>query len=282
MTGTQLDITPLAPALGAEIGGVDLSRPLDDATAAEIRSAFHDYQVIFFRDQALTPNAQVAFAGLFGPVGTYPFAAPIPDHPNVIAVVKEPHQTTNFGGVWHTDTPYLARPSLGSALYALAVPAYGGDTLWASTYRAWDTLSDGMRATLAPLKAVHSAARNKAVLRADHLKDGAMRGRNEDEMDAAEAAHPVARTHPETGRTALYVSPAHTTRFADWTEAESAPVLDFLFRHMTAEENTCRFRWTPGALALWDNRCTLHYPLNDYPGRRREMHRVTIEGDAPV
>lgn len=278
----RIGVSPLAPALGAEIADVDLSRPLDRATAAEIRRAFHDYQVIFFRDQKLTPNALVAFAGLFGPVGTYPFAAPIPEHPNVIAVIKEPHQTTNFGGIWHTDTPYLTRPSLGSALYALEVPTSGGDTIWASGYRAWETLSDGMRAMLSPLRAVQSAAKNKAVLRVDHLKDGAMQGRDEAEMDAAEATHPVARTHPETGRIALYVSPAHTARFGGWTEAESAPVLDFLFRHMTVDENTCRFRWTKGAVAVWDNRCTLHYPINDYDGQRREMHRVTIEGEAPV
>lgn len=278
----HIEVSPLSPALGAEVAGVDLSRPPDESTVAEIRRAFLDHQVIFFRDQTLTPNALVAFAGLLGPVGTYPFAAPIPEHPQVIAVVKEPHQTTNFGGIWHTDTPYLAQPALGTALYALEVPAAGGDTLWASTYRAWDSLSDGMRAMLAPLNAVHSAAKNKAVLRADHLKGGTMHGRDEGLMDAAQAEHPVARIHPETGRTALYLSPAHTTRFAGWNEAESAPVLEFLFRHMTAEESTCRFRWTKGAVAVWDNRCTLHYPLNDYQGQRREMHRATIEGEAPV
>jgi len=282
MDGTRTKITPLAPALGAEVSGVDLSRPLDGESAAAIRDAFAQHLVLFFRDQALTPAGLVAFAGLFGPVGTYPFAEPIAEHPQVIAIVKEPQQTTNFGGIWHTDTPYLERPSLGSVLYAREVPPIGGDTLWANGYRAWQTLSDGLKAVLAPLKGVQSAAKNKARLRSESLRDGAMRGRDTDRMDAKEAVHPVARTHPVTSRTALYVSPAHTTRFAGWTEEESAPLLDFLFRHATHEDNTCRFRWTKGAVAVWDNRCTLHYPLNDYHGHRREMHRVTIEGERPV
>jgi taurine dioxygenase len=282
MNYERIEISRLAPALGAEVSGVDLSRPVDGATTMEIRWAFAEYLVLFFRGQDLTPESQVAFASLFGPVGTYPFAAPIAEHPLVIPIVKEPHQTTNFGGLWHTDTPYLEQPSLGSVLYAREVPEYGGDTMWANGYRAWETLSEGLRSTLEPLRAVQSAARNKAKLRADHLKDGSMRGHNVEEMDVRQAEHPVARTHPVTGRKALYISPAHTTNFAGWSEAESAPLLDYLFSHITAEENTCRFRWTKGTVAVWDNRCSLHYPLNDYHGFRREMHRVTIEGERPV
>lgn len=282
MNGKRIDISPLSPALGAEVSGVDLSRPVDDAAADEIRRAFAAHLVLFFRDQVLTPESQVAFAGLFGPVGTYPFAKPIPEHGQVIAIIKEPQQTTNFGGIWHTDTPYLEHPSLGSVLYAREVPDCGGDTMWANGYRAWETLSEGLRAVLEPLNAVQSAAKNKAKLRADHLKDGSMRGHNEGTMDLQQAEHPVARTHPVTGRKALYVSPAHTTHFVGWTEEESAPLLDYLYRHITAEENCCRFRWTRGAVAVWDNRCSLHYPLNDYHGRRREMHRVTIEGECPA
>jgi taurine dioxygenase len=278
----RIRISPLAPALGAEIAGVDLSRPLERAVADEIRCAFADYLVLFFRDQDITPAQQVAFAELFGPVGAYPFAEPIAEHPRVIAIVKEPHQTTNFGGIWHTDTPYLERPSLGSVLYAREVPDCGGDTMWANGYRAWETLSDGLRTVLAPLRAVQSAAKNKAKLRTDHLKDGSMRGHNAEGMDVQQAEHPVARTHPVTGRKALYVSPAHTSNFTGWTEAESAPLLDYLYRHITAEENVCRFRWTKGTVAVWDNRCSLHYPLNDYHGHRREMHRVTIEGERPA
>ncbi|MEN8195976.1 MAG: TauD/TfdA family dioxygenase [Pseudomonadota bacterium] len=282
MNYERIEICPLTPALGAEISGVDLSQPIDDATTGEIRRAFADYLVLFFRDQEITPAQQVAFAGLFGPVGAYPFAEPITEHPRVIPIVKEAHQTTNFGGIWHTDTPYLEKPSLGSVLYAREVPAVGGDTVWASGYRAWETLSEGLRATLEPLRAVQSAAKNKAELRVDHLKDGSMQGHNVEAMDVQQAEHPVARTHPVTRRKALYVSPAHTTHFADWTETESAPLLDYLYRHITREENTCRFRWTRGSVAVWDNRCSLHYPLNDYHGHRREMHRVTIDGERPV
>lgn len=278
----RIGVRPLAPALGAEISGVDLAKPIDEAVADEIRRAFAEYLVLFFREQELTPDRQVAFAGLFGPVGAYPFAEPIPGHPQVIAIVKEPHQTTNFGGIWHTDTPYLETPSLGSVLYALEVPECGGDTVWANGYRAWESLSEGLRATLAPLRAVQSAAKNKAKLRADHLQDGSMRGHNVETMDVQQAEHPVARTHPVTGRKALYVSPAHTTNFVGWTEAESAPLLDYLYGRITAEENTCRFRWTKGSVAVWDNRCSLHYPLNDYHGKRRALHRVTIEGERPA
>lgn len=282
MNYERIEISQLAPALGAEVSGVDLSQHVDDATAGEIRQAFAEYLVLFFRGQDLTPESQVAFAELFGSVGIYPFAAPIAEHPLVIPIVKESHQTTNFGGLWHTDTPYLEQPSLGSVLYAREVPEYGGDTMWASGYRAWETLSKGLRATLEPLHAVQSAARNKATLRADHLKDGSMRGHNVGEMDVRQAEHPVARTHPITGRKALYISPAHTTNFVGWTEAESAPLLNYLFSHITAEDNTCRFRWTKGTVAVWDNRCSLHYPLNDYHGQRREMHRVTIAGERPA
>jgi len=282
MKPDRIGISPLAPALGAEVTGVDLARPVDDGTAGELRDALAEYLVLFFRGQDITPADQVAVAGLFGPVGTYPFAEPIAEHPQVIPIIKEAHQTTNFGGIWHTDTPYLEKPSLGSVLYAREVPQIGGDTMWASGYRAWETLSEGLRKTLSPLRAVQSAARNKAELRTDHLKDGAMRGHNAEAMDVQRAEHPVARTHPVTGRKSLYISPAHTTNFVGWTEAESAPLLDYLYRHMTTEENSCRFRWTRGAVAVWDNRCSLHYPLNDYHGQRREMHRVTIEGERPA
>jgi taurine dioxygenase len=282
MNSERIGMSPLAPALGAEVTGVDLARPIDDDTAGELRDALAQYLVLFFRGQDITPAGQVAFAELFGPVGSYPFAEPIAEHPQVIAIIKESHQTTNFGGIWHTDTPYLDKPSLGSVLYAREVPQIGGDTMWASGYRAWETLSEGLRATLEPLRAVQSAAKNKAQLRVDHLKDGAMRGHNAEAMDVRRAEHPVARTHPVTGRISLYISPAHTTNFVGWTEAESTPLLDYLYRHMTAEENSCRFRWTKGAVAVWDNRCSLHYPLNDYHGHRREMHRVTIEGERPV
>jgi len=276
-----ITVRPLAPALGAEVGGVDIAA-LDDDAWAEIDHAFQRHMVLFFPDQDLTPAQQVAFAARFGPVGRYPFADPIPEHPDVIAIVKEAEQTSNFGGMWHTDTTYLERPSAGSVLYARQTPAVGGDTLWANMSLAYETLSDGLRRLLDGLQSVNSAAKNKASLREDHLATGTMEGRDTERQDELGAVHPVVRTHPVTGRKSLYISPAHTVRFDGMTEAESAPLLDFLFAHAVKEDFTCRFHWRPGSLAVWDNRCTWHYPLNDYHGHRREMHRVTIDGERPA
>jgi taurine dioxygenase len=280
MTYRHIEVRPLSSALGAEVAGVDLARPLTDRVFSEVRQAFLDHLVIFFRDQILSPDQQVAFARRFGPIGIYPFAAPLEAHPEVIAVIKEPEQTTNFGGFWHSDTAYLERPSLGSLLYAKQVPSLGGDTLFANMHLAYESLSEGMKRLLDGLTAVNSSAKNKSTVRGDHLASGSMRGREVEARDLM-AEHPVVRTHPETGRKALYVNRAHTVRFTGMTEEESAPILEFLFAHAVREEFTCRFRWSPGSLALWDNRCTQHYPLNDYPGERRVMHRVTIEGERP-
>ena len=278
----HISVSAIAPAIGAEVSGVDLSKNLSTEVFAEIHQAFLDYIVLFFRDQNLTPEQQLAFAARFGPIGRYPFAEPVAGNPDVIAIIKEPHQTTNFGGIWHTDSPYLDKPSLGSMLYARQVPDVGGDTLWSNMYAAYDALSDGMKDMLGGLKANFSAAKNKQALRTDHLQDGSMTGRAADEMDVQSAIHPVVRTHPETGRKSLYVSEAHTTAFEGWTTTESAPILDYLYTHAIQPEFTCRFRWTVNSLAVWDNRCALHYPLNDYHGQRREMHRITLEGDVPA
>ena len=277
----HISVVPIAPAIGAEVSGVDLSAPLTDEVMAEIQQAFHKHIALFFRDQTLTPDQQVDFAARFGPVGRYPFAEPVNGNPDVIAIIKEAHQTTNFGGIWHTDTTYLAEPSMGSLLYARQVPPVGGDTIWSNMYAAYDTLSDGMKSMLAGLKGVNSAAKNKDALRMDHLEDGAMVGKGAEKMDVQVSVHPVVRTHPVTGRKSLYISEAHTTHFDGMTEAESTPILDYLFTHAIREEFTCRFRWTANTLAIWDNRCALHYPLNDYHGHRREMHRITLQGDAP-
>ena len=208
-------------------------------------------------------------------------AEPIPEHPDIIAVVKEPGQTTNFGGVWHSDTTYLEAPSLASLLYAKEVPARGGDTLFANMYLAYESLSAGMRRMLDGLSAVNSAANPKKQVRDGHVEDGSMAGTGRNTA-AMFAEHPVVRTHPVTGRKALYVNRAHTVRFKGMTEDESAGLLAYLFDHAVREEFTCRFHWEPGSLALWDNRCTQHYPLNDYHGQRRVMHRVTIAGDRPA
>ncbi len=288
---TEIDIRPLSGSLGAEIHGLDLAQPLDAETFGRVERAFLDHLVLFFRDQDLTPAQQIAFAARFGPIGRYPLAEAIPEHPDIVPVVKEPAQTTNFGGVWHSDTAYLETPSLASLLYAKEVPARGGDTLFANMYLAYESLSPGLRRLIDGLWAVNSAGKAKETLRGDHLAGGGMPGAGMPgagmtatavEARGLQAEHPVVRRHPVTGRKALYVNRAHTVAFKDMTEAESAGLLGYLFAHAAREDFTCRFRWRAGSLALWDNRCTQHYPLNDYPGQRRVMHRATIEGDRPT
>jgi len=274
-----LDIRPIAVALGAEIHGIDLAGTLDDGTVAAIRRALLDHLVIFFREQELPPERFLAFARRFGEPTEYPLVKGIEGYPDIIQVAKLEHETVNFGGVWHSDTTYLQTPPMGSMLVAREVPPVGGDTLFANMYLAYETLSDGMKRLLDGLKGVSSSVKADATrTREDRIKS--------DPTDQSRreflAEHPVVRTHPETGRKALYVNVAHTVRFAGMTEAESAPILQYLYAHMVRPEFTCRFSWQAGSLALWDNRCALHNPVNDYHGHRRVMHRITLAGDTPV
>jgi taurine dioxygenase len=271
-----MKIAPIAGALGAEIVGIDLAGELGNECVAAIRRAFLDHLVIFFRDQHLTPAQFLAFARRFGVLAEYPFVTGLADYPEIIEVVKLENERVNFGGIWHSDTTYLDAPPMGSMLLAREVPANGGDTLFANMYLAYETLSDGMRRLLDGLIGISSSAK------ADVTRTREDRIRSSPSGQAREhflAEHPVVRTHPETGRKALYINIAHTVRFKDMSEAESAPLLDFLFRHQVRPEFTCRFRWTAGALAFWDNRATQHNPINDYHGQRRIMHRVTLAGD---
>jgi taurine dioxygenase len=278
MSHNVLEIRPIAGALGAEIAGIDLTRDPDDATLAALRRAWLDHQVIFFRDQPLPPGRLLAFARRFGDVVEYPFVKGLDDFPEVTPVIKLENETVNFGGLWHTDTAYLERPPMGTMLVAREVPPFGGDTLFASMYLAYETLSEGMKRLLDGLIAVNSSAKADVTkTREDRMRDGAKAGARTEYV----AEHPVVRTHPETGRKALYVNPGHTLRFKDMTEPESAPLLQFLYAHQVRPEFTCRFRWQAGSIAFWDNRCTLHNPINDYHGHRRVMHRVTLAGDRP-
>lgn len=271
-------VRPISGALGAEISGVDLSHDLDDATVAAIRRAWLDHGVVFFRGQDLPPARFLAFARRFGEVIEYPFLRGLEDYPEIIPVVKLEHERSNFGGVWHTDTAYLDVPPMGTMLVAREVPPAGGDTLFASGTRAYEALSDGMKRLLAGLHAVNTSAKADVTkTREDRMKDGA----RSDARHEYAAEHPVVRTHPETGRKSLYVNVAHTQGFVGMTDEESAPLLAYLFQHQVRPEFTCRFRWEPGSVAFWDNRCTLHNPVNDYHGFRRVMHRVTLAGDPP-
>lgn len=280
MAVNTLRIRRLAGALGAEIEGVDLARPLDSATADAIREAFLAHQVIFFRNQTLDPPAQMAFARHFGTLGRHPYVAGMADYPAVMEIIKEPHETVNFGGGWHSDMSFEECPALGSILYAVEVPSHGGDTLFASQYAAYEALSPGMQRLLSGLEAVHSAAEEYGARGISALARESMSIARA-EGDVPSFTHPVLRTHPVTGRKALYVNAAFTQRFRDMTRRESRPLLDYLFRHATQEAFTCRFRWEAGSLAFWDNRCVQHYALNDYQGQRRHMRRVTVEGDRP-
>ena len=272
----HIEVQPISGALGAEVSGLDLARALSEEVVAEIRQAFLDHLVIFFRGQNLTPAAQLEFARRFGEPMEYPQLKGLPECPLITPVVKLEHERHNFGGVWHSDTTYLERPPMASMLYAVEIPPYGGDTLFANQYLAYEMLSPGMRETLARLRGVNTSTKADVTRsREDRLRAAGV------ESKALYALHPVVRTHPETGRPALYVNAGHTSHFEGWTEAESASLLAFLFAHQTKPEFTCRFRWEAGSLACWDNRCAQHNPVNDYHGYRRIMHRVTLAGDIP-
>jgi taurine dioxygenase len=275
----SLDVTPLSGALGAEILGIDLARELDESRAAEIRRLFLEHGVVFFRDQDLSPERFLDVARFFGEPVEYPFVKGIEGFPHIIEVLKLEHERANFGGIWHSDTAYLEKPPMGTMLLAREVPPHGGDTLFASMYLAYETLSEGMKRLLSGLRAVNASAKADVTrTREDRIKEspgGAAKR-------SFEALHPVVRTHPETGRKALYVNIGHTVRFDGMTEEESAPILRYLFEHLTRPEFTCRFVWREGSIAFWDNRCVQHNPVNDYHGFRRRMHRITLAGDVPV
>jgi len=278
----SIQATPIAGALGAEITGVNLAEELSDEVIAQIRQALLDHLVIFFRDQQLTPEQQIAFARRFGSLEEHDFVKGLPEHPEIIRVIREADETSkNFGGNWHSDVTHQECPALGSVLYAVDVPSHGGDTLFANQYLAYESLSPGMKRMLAGLTGVHTA---RGPFGPEGRSNTNWRNMQVETSEKAleEMEHPVIRTHPETGRKCLFVNKTFTVRFKDMTEEESAPLLDQLFAHASQEPFTCRFKWTKGAVAFWDNRAVLHYALNDYSGHRREMHRVAISGDRPV
>jgi taurine dioxygenase len=279
MSYRSITVTPLTPAIGAEISGVDIATDLSNSTIAEIRKAFLEYLVVFFRRQSLTPARLVEFARRFGEIDYYPFVKGMDEYPEVVEVAKRPDEVINFGGLWHTDTSYLEVPPMGSVLYAREVPAVGGDTLFANMYLAYDALSDGMKALLEGLYGVNSADKpDAAVTRVHRIADRP----NDASGIITTAAHPIVRTHPETGRKALYCSNAHTTKLDGMSVEESQPLLEYLYAVQQREELQCRFHWEPGSVALWDNRCAQHNALNDYHGHRRTMYRVTLKGERPA
>lgn len=273
-----MEARPLSGAIGAEMPGIDLACLGEDGFAV-VNDAFLAHQVLVFRDQRLDPAGFLALARHFGQPTPYPFAKGVDGFEEITAIVKEPHQTSNFGGMWHSDTTYRPDPPKATMLYCIETPAAGGDTVFACQYRACATLSEPLRRFLAGLKGVSSSAKNAASLRTTHLATGAMQGSGT--ADVMTAAHPALRVHPETGRPALYVNRSHTVAFEGMTEAESAPILEFLFQHQIQPEFTARARWASGTLVIWDNRSSQHCAINDYDGHRREMWRITLAGDAP-
>lgn len=290
-----LDIRPLAGAIGAEIHGIDLSTRLSDGTFEAIHLAFLEHLVIFLPDQKpLEPEQLKDFASRFGEIDTAPFVHPlkmpsIEGYPEIFNIIKEAaNRSLNIGGFWHADVTYRERPHMAAVIYAKETPTFGGDTMFANQYLAYETLTDGMKEMLGPMRAIHSSdmphgkesARFGSVTR-DHAPTEEDRkfeatGLEKTKVDIIETAHPVVRTHPETGRKCLYVNRAFTSRFDGMTIEESLPLLEILWAHCARLEFTCRYRWSPNTVGVWDNRATQHYAINDYYGQRRHMQRIAI------
>jgi taurine dioxygenase len=274
----RITVKPIAGALGAEIEGVDIGKGLDAETVAQVRQALLDHLVIFFHDQEITSDAFLAFARGFGEPAQYPLLPGIEGYPLITEIAKYEHERNNFGGIWHADTTYLETPPMGSMLYALEVPPHGGDTMWANQYLAYEALSETMRGVLDGLVGVSTSTKaDVSKTREDMIRNAGAAATKSEHV----AEHPAVRTHPETGRKCLFVNVAHTSHFKGMTEAESAPILGYLFQHQVRPEFTCRFRWRKGSLAFWDNRAAQHNPINDYHGFRRVMRRITLAGEKP-
>ena len=271
-------INPTSGSMGVEIHNVDLSNELSDSLFSEIRETFIEHGLIFFRDQELTPDDHLRFAKRWGEININRFFAKVEGYDQIAEVKKDPDQKINIGGAWHTDHSYDQIPAMGSILLAKKTPKIGGDTLFANMYRAYETLSTGMKKTLETMKACHSS-RHVFGAHTGYAEASNQRISNP-ELATQDAIHPVIITHPESKRKALYVNPEFTVNFEGWTVEESKPLLDYLAEHTTQQENTTRFQWKPGSIAFWDNRCTWHFALNDYPGETRLMHRITVEGSA--
>lgn len=294
-----LEIRPLAGSIGAEIFGVDLSRPMSDDAFEAIHSAFLEYLVIFLPGQKpLGPDQLRAFAGHFGEIDTAPFVHPfktpsLEGYPEIFNLIKEAtNRSINFGGFWHADVTYREKPHLAAVLYAKETPTFGGDTMFANQYLAYETLTDGMKKMLSSMRTIHSSAmpHGKENARFGSVaKDHApteqdmnfeATGLETTKVDVVETAHPVVRTHPETGRKFLYINRAFTSRFEGMTIEESLPLLENLWAHCARPEFTCRYRWSPNTVGVWDNRATQHYAINDYYGQRRHMQRIAIHENA--
>jgi len=274
---------PLAAAMGAEIVGADV-RDLGEEGFQELCDALYRHKMIYFRDQELSRGDQEAFTSRFGEFSTDAYTRGVEGHPNVQPLIKEANARSKavFGGSWHTDSAFLERPPSVSMLYGVEVPPYGGDTAWANTVLAYNMLSPTMQKMLAPLR-VHMSARLNYVTQARLLGEAIPFADEEAQRQAfAGCYHPLVRTHPVSGEKALFVDESYAVGIEGMTSAESAPLLSFLAAHISQHAFTCRLRWEPRTLAIWDNRICLHHASNDYDGFRREMYRTMVQGEVPA
>lgn len=282
MSYKTIEVSPITGTIGAEIGNVDFSASLSNQQSDEIHRALLDNLVIVFRNQKLSPQRQVEVAKIFGKPAIYPFLKGMDEAPEVSVLLKSKTDTVNFGGSWHSDTAYKECPDMGTLLYAVEVPDAGGDTLFANMHLAYEALSDGMKAMLDGLSAVYSSEKGYGGNRAERMKSlQGLKDAVAGEIQSFESEHPVVRTHPVTGRKSLYISKSHTLHFKNMTIEESEPLINYLSDFAVRPEFTCRVRWQADTLAIWDNRATNHFAVNDYSGKARRMHRVTVEGDRP-
>ena len=281
MSNSDINILPSGGGVGAFVEGIDLGQDLSDNLVGTLRSALGEHGVLFFRDQDISPEDHIAFAEKFAPININRFFAHVEGHPKIAQVLKEPDQKKNIGGGWHTDHTYDTEPAMGSILVARETPPHGGDTLYASTCRAYETLSDGFKSMLKGLKGVHSS-RHVFGPQASYMQKGEdTAGRlGNNEAATQDSIHPLIIRHPISGRESIYVNPGFTIGIDGWTDAEAEPFLKILYDHIAKPEHTYRFQWAPGSIAFWDNRASWHYAVNDYHGTRRLMHRITVEGEA--
>jgi taurine dioxygenase len=280
--GGKLKVERESGAAGAYVTGLDLSRALEEEQVAALKRALADHLVVALPDQQMSLHDLERLTDQLGGRDVTPFVTPLSDRPHVIRILKEPHERLNFANAWHTDLSYLPEPPNYTLLYCLEAPAVGGDTIWANQYMAYETLSPGLRETLLSLDAVHSAG--MAYGDGGYL-DGVKHLMSTPIAPSSEArreqTHPAVISHPDTGKPALYVNPVYTTRIAGWSGAESQGLLQHLYRHAVNENFTWRLRWAKGMLAIWDNRSTQHFAVNDYHGHRREMVRTSVKGAPP-
>lgn len=285
MTDTALNIEPVSGFIGAEVD-LDLARPFEPATREALNNALDEHLVLFFRDQDLDAASLKRVTEIFAPLVRVPYITPSPEDPDIIAVLKEASEAkiANFGGDWHSDFSFLDQPPGGSVLYALEIPPFGGDTLWANQAAAYERLSDDLKTRIEGKRAIHIGAPYgaKAPPKFDDKMSTSI-GMTRGDPDAdKQRFHPIVRTHPRSGRKGLFVNPIYTVGIEGMDDDEARKLLQRLYRHATRPDLTCRFRWSRGAVAIWDNRMTMHYALNDYDGQRRLLWRTTFAGERPI